>query len=878
MSGPDHFERLNDLLSEALDASPTKRSELVERARQEDPELAARLLAMLERSDAIDNFLETDASMARDSLLADALAEQTANPEHGLGRLGQRLGSYRILRTIGEGLRSRVFLACREDTEWQQQVAIKILSRGVDTDDVMRRFLSERQILSELRHPNIATLLDGGTTEDGLPYFIMEYIDGLPITEHCRRHEPRLSGRVRLFREVCETVAFAQRHLVVHRDIKPSNILVTPDGKVKLLDFGIAKLLDPGDHARLSALTLDVSKPMTPAYASPEQISGAAVTTATDVYQLGLLLAEMLTGAGGVKQRLGIGPPDYAARPPSKAMVVANEAAAYAARDLRGDLDWIVLKALEVEPESRYGSAAKLQADVENYLEHRAVSARAPTPLYRMKKFVRRQPTLSVAAALAFLAVLGYIVTLAWFNDELERERTLAVDAADRAEEVKNLLVRFIASPDPYTGIGADARISDMLARSESEIGEELADRPQTQAELYGAVADVYQHLDLNDRAVAMLHREIETLSRVHDGNSLEVLSAQRKLSQVLMVQGKTDEALGMLNRIREALDPKNPNALVERAVVEREVGNYQTVYGDAAKGVTHLQTAVDLLEQSGDAPLETAASLYLLSVAYETLGRFKEGKTMAQRAYDIHVRLQGAEHVNALLDRALIATHLADLGHYQDGIAIYDEIMGPLEQRLGPLNNQTLSILNNVAYTHDLAGDLEMAAKLHEDVLARRRERFGDTHRAVADSLQNLGSIYTRMRRYKLAIPKLLEASRIYQAVNEPDNPVTAYPEISLAVLYSYTDEPGLLEEHARKAIELLRGKVPETHPAWLKSQCLLGDALIREGDPGDGIPLVKMGIRGLKGQANIPSRHLKDCQAILDRLNEPRLHASSG
>jgi tetratricopeptide (TPR) repeat protein len=224
-----------------------------------------------------------------------------------------------------------------------------------------------------------------------------------------------------------------------------------------------------------------------------------------------------------------------------------------------------------------------------------------------------------------------------------------------------------------------------------------------------------------------------------------------------------------------------------------------------------------------------------------------------------------------------MIATQLSNLGHYRESTEIYSEIMGPLENRLGPLNSQTLAILNNVAYTHDLAGEPERAAQIHEDVLSRRRERFGDTHRDVADSLQNLGSIYTRMRRYDLAVPKLLEASRIYQAVNEPGHPVTAYPEISLAILYSYTDEPGLLEQHARKAIGLLQGNVPETHPAWLKSQCLLGDALIRRGDAAAGVLLVETGIRGLEGQANIPAKHLEDCRAVLKRARVGQLQAVS-
>jgi serine/threonine-protein kinase len=312
---------------------------------------------------------------------------------------GTEVGRYRIVRRVGRGGMATVYEAERADGAYEQQVALKVLRRGLDTEDLVRRFLTERQILSSLSHPNIARLLDGGSTAAGRPFLVMELVPGEPITSWADRHRLDVDARLRLFLSVAEAVHAAHRQLVVHRDIKPSNILVDADGRVKLLDFGIAKLLDTeSEHTDAGA-----TRPLTPDYASPEQLGGGRITTATDVYQLGLLLRELLTGVRPLATETQPGEPPIrpsraaalpaqSGRSPSERAALREATPARLARRLRGDLDVIVGKALRPEPGERYASADVLGSDVRRHLEGRPISAYPESPLYRARKFITRHP------------------------------------------------------------------------------------------------------------------------------------------------------------------------------------------------------------------------------------------------------------------------------------------------------------------------------------------------------------------------------------------------------------------------------------------------------------------------------------------------------
>ncbi len=393
-SEASRWQRLEALFYEALDLEPSLREAFLDRSCAGDADLRREVEKLLRASGETVGFLHQPVREAAREMVS----------ESG-DAAGLRMGAYRLIRTLGEGGMGRVYLAARADDQYQQNVAIKVMRSSVGrSPGMLVRFRAERQILANLNHPNIARLLDGGITPDGLPYLVIEYVDGSPLDDYCGRAHLSIDARLRLFRTICSAVEYAHGNLVVHRDIKPANILVTSDGSPKLLDFGIAKLLDPAsDPGAGTSPTQSTERLMTPEYASPEQISGQAVTTATDVYSLGTVLYELLTGRSPF--RLTKSSPletvraiceDEPKRPSS--VVEAHPAEA---RKLKGDLDNIVLKAMRKEPARRYASVAQFSEDVRRFLDGYPVGARAGSWRYRSGKFVRRHKA-GVAAAAAF--------------------------------------------------------------------------------------------------------------------------------------------------------------------------------------------------------------------------------------------------------------------------------------------------------------------------------------------------------------------------------------------------------------------------------------------------------------------------------------------
>lgn len=869
MRDTEFSARVDELLDEVLAQDDGARMRFLRSLEETEPRVARELAALLRHVSEAETFLSMPACQSRDRMLDRALELNTAEPVSGPDREGQILGAFRLEREIARTRRSAIYLARRTDNEWDQQVAVKVLTRGVDSDDVLRRFLAERQILSVLHHPNIAVLLDGGITPDGFPYFVMEYIEGDPVTDYCAAHRLTLRARIDLCRQVCRVVAFAHRHLVVHRDLKPSNILVTSNGQVKLLDFGIAKLLDTAIDPAISPQTIDDVRPMTPRYASPEQFSGDAISSSTDVYQLGLLFTEVLAGVADAKAALGITAAHDPEVLPSRVQGAGAKDLPYARRQLRGDLDWILLKALAPNPERRYASAAALGMDLDNHLQSRAVSARKATTPYLLRKFIRRRPVWSATIALTALGALAFIGMLSHFNRELAEEQQSALEAAARAKEVKELLVGFIQSPDPFTGSGADARVSEVLLYSEALVAEELTGRPALQMELYGTLADVYQNLALHERSVAMREEELRLRQATTAPDSFDVLQSRRKLAQSRVALGQTEQALASLQAVRSELARRFEKRLRERAIVDREIGDYYRVYGRSAESLPYLENAVRMAEQDDHSSPLLADTQLALSLAFQALRRYAEVQELLVAASRLYVAELGPVHIKTLVAEARIASNLTNMGRFEDSIDTYDEVIPEMERQLGPLHEEVLDILNNLALSYLLAGHLERSVEINREVLDRRRKKFGETHRAVADSLQNLGAVLRRLYRYDEAIEALQEASRIYREVNRPGQPLTAYPNVSLAIIHAETGAVELQEREARAALELLSGNVDKSDPALLRSQCLLGDALVRRGSLDAGLELLERSIHGLAEQSDRFARHLEACRDALARAH---------
>lgn len=464
---PEAWQKLKTTFHAALDLEPDKRGAFLSHACDGDQNLRDRVNKLLNSHDQSGDFLASPALVDVGVIAIEKYAE--GNGAQTL--VGQRIGPYEVIREIGRGGMGTVFLAVRADDQYRKQVAIKLVNRGMDTDTILRRFVMERQILANLEHPNIAGLFEGGTTTDGLPYFVMEYVEGEPIDEYCSAQGFTIAQRLELFRQVCAALHYAHQNLVVHRDIKPSNILVTAEGIPKLLDFGIAKLLTP-DWSRTAEATLSVQRLMTPAYASPEQLRGLPITTASDVYSLGVVLYELLSGHHPYRSTSRVPeemaqvilreeperPSTAGGRPTAEGRQNGNENHEQGTTDgrparrtsppaslnpklLRGDLDNIVLKALRKEPERRYASVQEFAEDIRRHLEGLPVTATPDTFSYRAGKFIQRNRAAVAAAAAVVIILLTATVITAWQARVARTERAKAERRFNDVRQLANSVV-----------------------------------------------------------------------------------------------------------------------------------------------------------------------------------------------------------------------------------------------------------------------------------------------------------------------------------------------------------------------------------------------------------------------------------------------------
>jgi serine/threonine-protein kinase len=479
--------------------------------------------------------------------------------------VGRRIGPYRLVEYVASGGMCAVYRAERADREFEQQVAIKLVNRWMVTPLVRQRFQRERQTLANLEHPGITRLLDGGTTEDGIPYLVMEYVAGLPIDDYCAQRGLSIADRLGLFREVCEVVAHAHRNLVVHRDLKPGNILVTEDGRPLLLDFGIAKLLELAPEAGAARTTLQQLRALTPQYASPEQIRGEPVTTAADVYSLGVVLYQLLTGRRPYRLT---GRSTYddertvcetEPRLPSDAVTGGADDAEDDGRDrrlpepparlrhrLRGDLDAIVMTAMEKQPAERYESVSALADDIARYLNGQPVRARHHFMSYRAAKFVRRNIFAVGAAAIVAISVVGGGVAASIGLVREARAHRLAHEEATEAEAINRFLNEMLSSVDPGRD-GRDVRVAEILDRAAQDVGSRFGDRPEVQAALRTTIGRCYRALGMLEPAAVHLESALELREALRGAEHRETVESLNELAILRIMQGDLSTAEELL-------------------------------------------------------------------------------------------------------------------------------------------------------------------------------------------------------------------------------------------------------------------------------------------------------------------------------------------
>jgi serine/threonine-protein kinase len=846
----DRWGETDRLFDAALDVPRERRDAFVREACGEDRALLEAVLDLLRHADTTDGLDRNPAALVEAALSGDAAAPASLAS-------GERVGRYRIIGEIGRGGMATVYEAERADGEFDRRVALKVLRRGIDTDDVVRRFLVERQILSSLTHPNIARLLDGGSTADGRPFLAMDLVDGEPITAYVERHALSVPARLRLFLEVADAVHYAHQRLVVHRDLKPSNILVTRDGRAVLLDFGIAKLLDAG--ADDGGLTRTGLHPLTPEYASPEQLRGEAVTTASDVYQLGLLLHVLLTGERprdrtSTAGHDGTGTGDFV-RPSTRP----------GAGILRGDLDTIVLKVLRLEPESRYDSAHALAADVRRHLDGLPIAARPASIAYRTKKFVGRNPLFAPAAAIALIAITAFGVTRVRHGRQLERERNQARAEAARAEQIEGFLINLFGSADPFAPADAERgraiTVVEALDLGVTRARTELNDQPLLRADLLAAIARVYESLDQREPARELLGEAIGI--RIANGETRSAGHADDlgHHATLLGITGMADSARieyeARLDLERELFgehSPRYADALATYA-------NFLFNRNELDRSLALRSEAVSILRAAGPGS-RTALGKVLAFQAdlLRQLQRPAEAEATAREALDIQVELLGDDDPTTAIERIHLAQAVAARGRLDEAARLYDEALPVLERTLGPDHSVTTASWNNYGTVLMDARDYEGAERLHRRILKFREER-AVSGVDIAASLQNLAAALVRLGRLDEAESLATRAHAIYVERLPANHYLRAIPLLTLGEVRLLRGDARGAERADRDALETLRTALPASHYVIAAAECRLGAALAAGGSRAEAERTMTAAFDRLRANEQAQDRVLREC-----------------
>jgi tetratricopeptide (TPR) repeat protein len=893
------IERLLDLV---LERPPDERAALVEQACADDPALREEVNRLLRSCERPEAWLDGEAPSYAAPLVGEAETSTTVE--------GTRLGPYRIVGEAGHGGMGTVYLAER-DEPYHQRVALKLVRGGLTLDDhLVRRFVEERQILASLEHPRIARLLDGGITSEGLPWFALEYIEGLPIDRYAELHKLSVEARLDLFLAVCDAVQYAHRNLVVHRDLKPGNILVTAEGQVKLLDFGIAKLIAGGREAE----TRTGLRLMTPEYASPEQVRGEPITVASDVYSLGVLLYELLTSRRPYRL-FGTSPLDVELavleqEPERPSTSVAD---ARLRRRLRGDLDTIVLTALRKEPARRYSSVEQLAADLGRHQQGLPVSARPDRVGYRAGKFVRRHRFGVLAAAGVLLALVGGLAATAWQAREARRE-------AARAEGVTEFLVSLFREADPEQARGREVTANELLRRGERRLDSVLVREPETRARLLGVLGVIHNELGQYGRADSLLARAVALTRQSHGEESPELAAQLADWANVLLAEAKFAAADSVARQAlairRRHLGPEDSTVAVslrQLGGIARQRGVHdsaEVLYREALAinrrlhGDSHLVVAEDLndlgvtLSELGKLAASDSAATAVLAIRRRWLdpghpdvidalhnlaavrhgqGNYEESERLKREVLEQRRQLYPEGHPDVALALRELGSVLNERKRYEEAESLLVQALAMHRSLLGPAHPETVATLNVVGIVRYWKGDLVAAERDMREVYQHFRKTLGEDHHRTLSSLTNLGAIVRDRGDYRAAEPLLRRALSLNRKLFGDEHENVAHSWANLGALLILKGDTAGAERASRQALAIDRKVLPAGHDLIAWRLHYLGFVLTASGRPAEAESLLQeaLAIR----EKNLPPGdrltaktrlRLGQCLARLGRLKE--------
>jgi serine/threonine-protein kinase len=849
----DHIQRIEAIFDRVQEAAAERRASLLDELCSGDAAVRDEVEALLDVQEAAVDYFE--------SFLATVGKSAGAELDAAAAR-GRTIGRWRLLELVGRGGMAAVYRVERTAGDFEQTAALKLLRHGLDGGPAAARFAAERRILAQLQHPHIASVIDGGITSDGLPYLVMEYVDGVPITDYCDRQLLSVRQRLELFRSVIEAVQYAHRNLVVHRDLKPSNILVDGDGRVKLLDFGIAKLL--ADKAS-GDVTVTEARMLTPVYAAPEQITGGRITTATDVYGLGVLLYELLAGrrpyeveglSAGESERLIT---DTVPPAPSQAIDGVKATARRVRperlrRQLAGDIDNICMMALRKEPARRYDSAGQLGDDVDRYLRGMPVSARRDTFGYRAAKFVGRNRAGVAVATVAALLLIGFAVVMALVSAQLASERELS-------DRVTELFVDVFATADPSRGATITAR--EVLDRGAERVQVELDGQPEVQAELLDVMGRVYRNLGLYERAVDLL----ATSARLREqtgGETVRLAASLDALGEAQRLKGDYAVAEELLRRAVELnVTLEGPNNL-QTARTMTALGRVLLARGSYEEAESTLRRSLDIHRAApGRQPEVLADTLDALAGLALAQGGFDESRAMFEESLAIRRELFAEDNAVVAASLNNLATALGRSGDQAGAEALQREALQIYTVVFGEEHPNVATAANNLALTLFLGGRSDEAEPLFRESLAMRRRLLDANHADIAQSASNLGLLLQTVGRHQEAAAFYQEALEIRRAAFGDGHLRVAQTLNNLGLLEQTMGDYDAAEVSLREGLATLRGLFGDGHPLVATNLSNLASVLYDQGDLEESERLYRESLAVRR--AALPEGHLDTSYSLL-------------
>ncbi len=802
------WQQIQSVFEDVIDASPIERANRLAASCGGDTDLKRSVESLLASDQRTEDPLLNAISEAAESLLV----------EHQDRLVGKHVGHYRIVSVLGHGGMSTVYRGERADAQYQQTVAIKVLHHAALHPRLRNRLHSERHILATLAHASIARLIDSGDLDDGTPYLVMEHVDGESIDTYCDSRTLFIRERLELFVQVCAAVQYAHRNLVVHRDIKAANILVTADGIPKLLDFGIAKLLAPESLSHTVPVTRLQERILTPENAAPEQVLGRAITTATDIYSLGVLLYQLLTGRSPYRllsySQLQLERAicmDDPVRPSQ--MVVArlgDETDADRSRisdrrglsplrlraRLSGDLDAIVAMAMRKEPDRRYASVEALADDLNRHLLGKPVLARQGDWRYNTAKFLRRHLLAVFTVSAAFLALAVIAGVTLWQNHRIELARDAAAQERDRAQLVSAFLVDVFSQADPFTSLGQNVTAKDLLDRGAAKITNNVTLQPEVRAELLESIGVAYRRQGFSDRAIPLFEQAVA------------IRRAERPLDN-----RRTAAALANLAR-----------ALTEG--------------GHMVSAEADLQQALDLAhEGDGSAPSVETADILVQFGQFELNGKSEPDRAskLFGEALGIYRSALGNQHLSVAAALSGLANAAVWVNDYAAAERYQRQAIEIFQATVSRNYPDYAVALATLGYILTQRGEYVEAERLLKEALQIDNSVFGDDNERSAQIQKHLSSLYDRQDDEPRAIKAMLEAIAIATKRLGPNHYMTGYYLDALASLYLKANDLRAAEEFSRRSLEVFAHSLPPQHLYVAGARWTLGEILLHRGSPAD-------------------------------------------